>query len=132
MHIKNHGVWQRYTPSKLPQGAPASALFAKRIGDGVDWYDYVNSGKNFAKDTIKLTLDADGIVSTAVNDPTLLFPGGATVLEISGVTTNDPLKLFGRKRYDADQQTFRDPPPLPEMPSIADILKRLDALENKG
>ena len=42
---QSHGNWHHYRPSKLPKDAPANAMFARREGDGADWYDYVNSGK---------------------------------------------------------------------------------------
>jgi len=128
MDIKNHGTWQRYTPEKLPAGAPANALFARREGDGVDWYAYVDARSSFAADSVKMTI-VDGHVAAAVTDPTMLFPAGATVLEVSDVATADPQKLFGGKLYDGT--TFHDPPPL-EVPNlIADLLKRLEALESK-
>ena len=129
MDIKDHGLWQRYTPAKLPQGAPASAMFVRRESDGVDWYTYVNSGDNFAEDTIKLTLH-NGVVSTATTDPTALFPDNATVLEISGVASDDPLKQFGRKTYDATRKTFRDPEESFTSP-MDEILRRLKDLEDR-
>ena len=74
----------------------------------------------------------DDVVAAATLDPTTLFPGGATVLEIGGVHVPDPQKTFGGKLYDAAKKTFKDPPPLPEPPGLADILRRLEALEKKG
>ena len=130
MNIKNHGEWKPYRPETLPVGAPINALFARR-DDGTDWYDYVNSGTNFAIDSIKLTL-RDDVVAAAVIDATLLFPAGSTVLEISGVSVPDPQASLGRKVYNADAKTFRDPPPreFPN-PAMDEILKRLEALEGK-
>jgi len=129
MDIKDHGLWQRYTPTKLPQGAPASAMFVRRVADGVDWYKYVNSGVNFAVVTIKRTL-RHGVFSTATTDPTALFPDNATVLELSGVASSDPLKQFGRKVYDAARQSFRAPEESFTSP-MDEILQRLKDLENK-
>ena len=131
MNIKSHGVWHLYRPAKLPESAPPSALFTRRAGDGVDWYVYANSGRNFAEDSIKLTL-IDGIVGAAVTDPTRLFPGNATVLEVSDVHVADPQKAFGSKVYDAERKTFRDPPPFDFPDPLADIIRRLEALERKG
>ena len=128
MDIKSHGTWQVYQPATPPEGAPRNAMFARRAGDGVDWYDYVNSGKNFASDSIKLTV-RDGAVGAATFDPTALFPGGSAVLEVRGVATADPQRMFGKKLYDG--KTFKDPPPSDFGPSIPELLARIDALEKK-
>ena len=131
MDIKDHGAWERYTPDELPPGAPANAMFARRPGSGEDWYAYVNGGK-FGEDSVKLTL-VDGVVAAAVTDPTMLFPGGATVLEVKHVMLNDPQAAFGGKLYDPARKDFRDPPPPAKAPDpIADLLKRIEALESKG
>jgi hypothetical protein len=131
MEIKDHGVWHRYKPGTPPPGAPASAMFSRRASDGVDWYDYVRSGTNFAADSIKMTV-VDGVVGAANIDPTTLFPGDGTVLEVSGVTVDNPQKAVGGKVYDAASKTFHDPPPPPTRPDpLAEILKRLEALEGK-
>jgi hypothetical protein len=131
MDIRDHGAWTRYTPAQRPKDAPANTLFARRASDGVDWYDYVNAGEHFAKDSIKLTV-VDGVVGAATTDPTALFPGRATVLEIRGVSEPDPQAAFGRKVYDAASKAFRDPPPQDFPNPIADLLKRIEALEGKG
>ena len=131
MRIKNHGDWHRYTPSKLSKDAPPNAMFSRRVGDGVDWYDYVNSGENFAEDSIKLTLRDGRIVGAAVLDPTLLFPGDGGVLEIFDVSVGDPQQAFGMKVYDAANKTFNDPPPPNVVDPLADLVKRLEALEKK-
>ena len=128
MKIKNHGTWMRYQPAEPPKDAPPHTLFVRRAGDGTDWYDYVNSGEHFAKDTIKLTVH-DGIVGAAVIDPKTIFPSDAVVLEISDVAAADPQKVFGTKIYDAERKTFSDPPPLKFGPSTADLLARIEALE---
>ena len=128
MDITNHGSWKRYTPPVLPEGAPPNAMFARRESDGVDWYDYVNTGKAFAKDSIKMTV-TNLTVSAAVKDATMLFPAGATVLEIKDVATQDPQKMFGRKIYDPNGRAFRDPPPLEYGPSIPELLARIEELE---
>jgi hypothetical protein len=128
MDIKNHGAWHRYSPAKLPKDAPANAMFAQREGDAADWYDYVNSGEHFAPDSIKMTV-VDGVVAAATVDPTALFPAGATVLEVGGAPARDPQAAFGRKVYDGNK--FNDPPPLDIPNPVADLLKRIEALEGK-
>jgi hypothetical protein len=127
--IRDHGVWHRYKPARLPDNAPANAMFARR-DDGTDWYDYVNSGENFDADTIKMTV-TDGVVSAAVTDPTELFPQNATVLEIRGSKVDDPQAAFGQKTYDPAKRTFSDPKPQDFPNPLDDILKRLKALEGK-
>ena len=130
MNVTDHGYWERYKPEKPPAAAPANAMFARRAGDGVDWYDYVNSGENFAPDSVKMTT-YDDIVGAAVYDPTMLFPGGATVLEVHDAPTGDPQREFGRKKYVADRKEFREVPP-PNYPNpLDDIVRRLKALEDK-
>ena len=132
MEIKNHGSWKQYQPTTPPKAAPANTLFSRRESDGVDWYAYVNSGENFAADSIKITTREGGFVGAAVADPTMLFPGDGGLLEVIGYSGDDPQKAFGGKIYDAAGKAFRDPPPPEAVPSMADLLKRLEALEAKG
>jgi hypothetical protein len=130
MDIINHGDWERYNPPVLPVDAPPNALFARRIADGADWYDYVNSGRAFAKDSIKMTV-TNSRVSAAVIDATMLFPGGSTLLEVKDVAVDDPQKHFGRKVYDPLGRTFRDPPPIDYGPAIPELVRRIAELEKK-
>ena len=129
MSITDHGVWEPYTPEKHPANAPANTLFARRKRDGVDWYDYVNSGKYFGKGSIKATV-IGGLVAAATYDETRLFPANAQVIEIAGVELADPQEVFGNKIYDAAKGTFSDPPPLPDLPDpMEDLRRRIEALE---
>jgi hypothetical protein len=131
MDIKDHGSWRRYKPHKLPEGAPPNTMFAERIPDNVDWYDYVNSGENFAEDSVVMTV-VDGVVAAATMDPTALFPAGATVLEIPQMVLHDPQEAFGDKSYDAAKREFYARSLPDPGPSVADLLKRIEALESKG
>lgn len=123
MEVIEHGTWQRYEPATRPAAAPPHALFARRDGDGVDWYDYVNAGTNFAADTLKITV-VDDTVCAATYDATRLFPGAApvgsevggsslltTVLEVRDPPVVNPYDM-SRKVYDRDNKTFGDPKPL--------------------
>jgi hypothetical protein len=132
MKITTHGIWHRYTPDKLPPDAPPSAMFLRRNGDGVDWYDYVNSGTHFSLGTIKLSVDHNNVVNVAVLDPARLFPNNAVVLEVFDATVDDPQATFGDKIYDEANQTFNAPPKQDPGPSVADLLKRIEALEGKA
>ena len=129
MKIISHGTWHVYQPGKLPEGMPAGAMFTRRAGDGIDWYDYVKSEKRFAANSVKMTV-VNGVVGAATTDPTMLWPGNAVVLEVSDVETDNPQKLFGDKVYDAENKTFKARP-LPEIPDVNDLLKRIEALEAK-
>jgi len=45
------------------------------------------------------------------------------------VPTSDAQKEFGGKIYDAEHQTFRAPEPVVHPDPMADLLKRVEALE---
>jgi hypothetical protein len=130
MKIDSHGAWEIYRPAKLPDDAPANTMFARRISDGVDWYDYLKPGTSFAPDSVKMTV-LNGTVGAAATDPTRLFPGGSTVLEVSGGPAGDPQQVFGRKIYDPASKAFFNPPPMNLEASIGEIVKRIEALESK-
>jgi len=131
MTDKGHGHWTTYQPAALPSNAPAQAIFTRRDGDGVDWYDYAHSGANFDPASVKMTL-RDNVVYAAATDATLLFPEDMDILEVFDATTNDPQAEFGRKIYDPATGDFSDPPP-PVYASLIDDLKdRLAALEAKS
>lgn len=126
--VTEHGSWQRYQPSSLPEGAPVHAMYVRRDSDGADWYQYLNAGTNFQTDTVKMVV-TDNVVSTATASPDLLFPQGALVLEVSDTSLADPHEDWKGKIYDPATQTFSDPPPPPSMTS--DLERRIAALEAK-
>lgn len=133
MIITEHGIWLPYTPGTLPENAPPSAIFVRRESDGVDWYDYVNSGTNFDPGSIKMTVvGPSNVVGAAVFDPTMMFPGSnALVLEVFDVVTDDPQAMFGNKIYNAADGTFTDRPPPQPPAGVRSMLDRLAALEAK-
>ena len=71
MAVIEHGDWQLYTPSPFPESMPVGALFARRVSDGADWYDYVKAGSNFQANTIKMTV-AQTLVCAATTDPAIV------------------------------------------------------------
>lgn len=133
MLIRDHGAWEYYKPEAPTAQSKMiyNVLYARRVGDNVDWYAYVRSGTNFVPENIKMTVRSN-VVAAAVFDPEMLFPADSTILEVSGVTTDDPQTMFGGKIYDPSTQTFNDPPVPERQPSIPELLKRIEALEAKG
>ena len=141
--IVDHGKWVIYQPDTLPEGAPPTALFARRESDGVDWYAYSRDSKNFSPDTVKFTVMWQDIyngftIGAATRDPARLFPGGALLREIIDYHGgDDPQIELGARLYDPDNNKLRDRPPQirvaddPIMQALAAIHNRLDALENK-
>lgn len=129
MSTVDHGKWLPYKPQELPEGAPANAMFAKRESDGVDWYDYVNSGENFGAGSVKLAAiwrDPVGyVVGPAVYDATMLFPADHIVREILDYTGSDPQADFGNKVYDPETDTFTDPPPPETRETVEQQVARL-------
>jgi hypothetical protein len=148
MTIIDHGTWVRYTPAEPPKDAPPNTMFARRESDGVDWYDYVNSGRHFQTSSVKLTVMAREpggplIVSAPATDATMLFPANHRVIEITGNysqrSINDLMDEFGTKVIDVKTGKLSDPPPhifagktsQPAPPSIDDLLARIAALEKR-
>lgn len=134
MNTIDHGAWTNYKPDPLPEGAPVSAMYARRDGDGVDWYDYVSTGSNFGAGNVVIAarwvdgLQNSYVVGPATREPTAIFPQNCIVHEITDYAGSDPQADLGDKRFDPATGEFSDliPPP----PAV-DILKRLEALEAK-
>jgi len=94
-----HGEWERYTPNRLPRGVTPNhnVMFCRRVGDNVDWYDFINI-MLFRKKSIKVTV-MDGEVKAANRDPSKLFPQYCSVYEIIGEKFHvDPQKKYGGKK----------------------------------
>jgi hypothetical protein len=133
--IIDHGKWVRYQPDKLPQGMPPNTLFARREGDGVDWYDYSRDGNSFAAGTVKFTAMWQDIhngytIGAATRDPTMLFPAGALLREIIDYHGGDDLHLaLGNKLYNPDTHTLHDLPPPPPAFDFQGLEARVAALE---
>ena len=134
--IVDHGKWALYQPDRLPEQAPPNALFARREGDGVDWYEYVRDSKNFSAEGVKFTAfwqDAYNgyTVGAATRDPTRLFPAGMLVREIVDYRGGDPQAELGDKLYDPDTHRLHALPPLQLPDPLQPILDRLAAIEAK-
>jgi hypothetical protein len=146
--IIDHGTWVVYVPEldKRPKDAPATAMFARRESDGMDWYTYVHSGKNFQPDTVKLTIDMkrDGkaVVRSPMVEADRMFPGNCRLIEIEGVTRRqDEASLideFCNKEIDlvsGQVGKLWEDPDLPKIPNmqllLENIATRLGNLERK-
>lgn len=124
MNIKEHGQWEIYKPLELPIGMPPSALFCRRVTDKIDWYEYTvahntsinkpaDAQKVFGDTTVKMTVIWHPelemyLVSSAVTNPIVLFPGNQQILEILDYTGTDPAKDFNGKVYNPADGSFTD------------------------
>ncbi|WP_130228260.1 hypothetical protein [Bradyrhizobium sp. Leo121] len=78
----------------------------------MDWYAYTHPpATNFAPTSVKATVYDNRLVAVA-RDVSLLFPQGATVIEITDDTaTEDVLAVYGGQIYDPVANTLSPPPP---------------------
>jgi hypothetical protein len=131
---KNHGAWEFYTPSPedRPAGLPDNVMFYRRVGDGVDWYDYKNNPDNWTKGSVKMTIRETGgtfYTMTVTTDESMLSPPGTTILEVLGYEGTDPKADFYHKIVDMETDTFT-PIPLPPAQTVkADIWRRCTEVE---
>jgi len=135
--IIDHGKWVPYVPEQWPLHAPPGALFARRVSDGVDWYEYARAGTNFGADTVKFTAywqDAyEGYTVGAATRDLNRFPCplGMLVREIVDYRGGDPQAELGDKIYDLDTHRLRARPELPIPPYFVKLEARLAAIEAK-
>jgi hypothetical protein len=163
MKIIDHGKWLPYKPAKedWPEHAPPNALFARRVSDGVDWYDYVNPPKdnkrrlfseNFREDSVKIAFmwhdfEKAWKIGPSVIDATLIFPANHFVREIVGFGTTNEEEIIARLRnrlIDPETNEITDPPPPRRMSEeetyvmgnlaevIIDLRDRIRKLEEKA
>lgn len=138
MNTIDHGSWTRYTPDPRPEGAPLNAMFARRDGDGVDWYDYTRTGNHFGAGHVVIAaywVEGQGsyVVGPATQTPVAIFPQGCIVHEITDYAGSDPQADLGDKRFDPATGVFTDliPPPARTRETNDAILDRIKALETK-
>lgn len=80
--MKKYGPFKLYTPMPgTPAGDVAQRIKAQFIAtpDNKDWYDLQ---KTFARHTLKVAYDENGIILQAGYDPSALWPVDASVVEI--------------------------------------------------
>lgn len=111
--IINRGSWSVYKPNPYPANWPQGVLFAKSE-TGKDWYDALGyNGKTplFASGSVLITIDAQNKTHAANIDPTKIFPGGMTLLEVQGYTGIDAQNDLGYgKLYNAAASTIGPAP----------------------
>ena len=121
MDITDHGEWVRYEPDNYPiKGLPSHVLFARRVSDGMDWYQFQRSELT-AADTVKMLLvktDEGWAVITTNHDATHLFPAGARLIEVRGVDRDH--ESYRMNFVDLDKKRFL--PPLHDQPSMMSII----------
>jgi hypothetical protein len=110
------GEWERYTPDPLPAyalGLSMPVLFARRLSDGVDWYDFARGLGDFTPGTALATTIRDPATGQEIamglfRDPSLVFPAGLRLLEVSGLDPDDPApwKSFEQQGYDPTKKAL--------------------------
>jgi len=133
--IIDHGLWQVYTPEKLPELAPPGAMFTRRVSDGVDWYDFARNPGSWAEGSVKATLLQSAIGDVAmslVRDEHMLFPANGRLIEILGIDPDeaDPHSLLKGKLCNLATGEFTDPP----KPAVTKVsaAQAVTALFNRG
>lgn len=123
--IIDHGRWESYTPDPMPawvtEAGPGYRIgFARRVEDGVDWYEFLKAGDAFQPNPLVCTVllnPYDGIetVKAVTRDPTTLFPAKQRLIEITGHDVEDtkPHNEFAWMTYDPATKTLSDPVPEP-------------------
>lgn len=102
MAIIDHGQWQRYEPEVRPAHLPASIMFCRRIGDGVDWYEYQKSSP-FSEGSVFFVVH-QGRIKVATDDPSRLFPQGMHLFEETAPLPGDPQTIYGEQLFGADNR----------------------------
>lgn len=138
----DHGAWEGYKPEVYPKDVPEGIIFARRVSDGADWYDYVKSGI-FLQNTLKLlisTSEEGDIVRVPVVEAHRMFPAGCRVIELPDVKRlQDESALideFANRIFDLKTGHIGELwQPKPQVDIIGqkldDILQRLERLERK-
>ena len=141
MDIIDHGDWVAYTPDPWPKHLPSHIIFARRVSDGRDWYEFQRKELT-GTDTVKMTLrktDIGWAVLTTNLDGSALFPAGLRVIEVRGMVGDH--ESFRTKILDLAKSTFAMPPePPPSMLKLmmeelgideTQMRAKLDAFRNR-
>ncbi|RUP22648.1 hypothetical protein [Methylobacterium sp.] len=121
LNIKDLGIWEVYTPEKMPEWTndiPAGykALFARRKSDGVDWYDFRKAANSFTPGYLLAMTSEDPfskfrVVQGVYRDRTAAaVPTNLQVIEIEDINPNDatPWKQYEQRAFDPSTLTIGD------------------------
>ena len=118
--IIDHGEWVIYKPENYPIKLPQNIIFARRVSDGADWYQF---RKDLAADTIKVLLrkaEEGWVVITTTHDVSELFPADSRLIEVRGVTeAHESLRL---NLVDLDKKQFTPPPKAEDRPDMMKMI----------
>lgn len=125
--VKDHGTWSLYKPSTMPDWAEGMGIpvaYAKRDGDGVDWYEYRKTAFGAGSVLCTVLLDpSDGIetVKAVFRDASMLFPANHRLIEVEGFDPADdkPHNTFAWMVYDAKANALLPALP-PKVVAVAD------------
>jgi hypothetical protein len=125
MDFIDHGDWIHYTPDPWPAhlSAHRNIMFAKRVSDGRDWYDFQRSELT-GLDTIKMTLlpmREHLIVQATYHDASYIFPAAHKLIEIA---SSEDHESFRQKRFDLQRREFL--PPLPQSVMRLDLVRAMN------
>ena len=135
--IKDHGMWETYTPAERPENHPTGAVYSRSINTKVDWYDFQ---KEFNRNTVVITAqplpDGSYLTQAASLDASMIFPGDWRLLEETEYSGSDPRADFGQRIYNPDTHTIGEkyvPPAGKPPPSQTElqILETLDVIMNR-
>lgn len=105
MKVVLHGNWVLYAPKEPNPNAVPNTLYAKRVEDGVDWYEFVHPGDKFKDGSVVATVH-NGVVGAAVYEADRLFPEGALLIEIQDYEGGSPQMELGGHFFDVNELTF--------------------------
>lgn len=107
--IRNLGNWEMYRPEKPPADIPANVLFARRVQDQVDWYEFQRTlTGNDVYMTVMEMEPTHHVVQAATRDATALFPAHALLLSVQGIADSDPFEAYHGREYFPLTKTFGD------------------------
>jgi hypothetical protein len=140
--MKDHGDWVLYKPDSLPRDAPPNTMFARRVSDGADWYEYIRSGA-FEPNTVKLLIaneEGADMVRVPVVEVDRAFPAGCRILEMTDThRLQDEVALieeFGSRMFDLKTGRIGGPrqfklPVNNIQQELDDLRQRIEKLERK-
>jgi hypothetical protein len=140
--MKDHGDWVLYKPTSIPKEAPPNTIFARRVSDGADWYEYIRSGA-FEPNTVKLLIaneEGEDMVRSPVVEVDRAFPAGCRILEMTDThrLQDEPalIEEFANRMFDlktgriGELRKFKLPVNNIQQ-ELDELRQRIEALERK-